>query len=114
LLMPYERVKILRQRDDDQFEEVDVSPPGGAMEQPWLSITDVDGDGKSELLLPQRNFLRAVVLQPDPAFQNATNRSGWVFKVKDQINGAASNSRLVGAAALPSNTNNAVPALFLL
>jgi hypothetical protein len=33
--------------------------------------------------------------------------------VKDQINGAASNSRIVGAAALPSGTNG-VPMLFLL
>jgi hypothetical protein len=113
LLMPYERVKILLQGSEDRFEEVDVSPPGGAMEQPWSGTADVDGDGKAELLLPQRNFLRAVVLEPDPAFQNATNRSGWVFKVKEQVNGAASNSRLAGAAALPSGTNQ-VPALFLL
>src|SRR4030095_11964738 len=37
----------------------------------------------------------------------------WVFQVKDQINGAASNSRLIGAAAVPRGTN-AVPSLFLL
>jgi hypothetical protein len=36
-----------------------------------------------------------------------------MFSVKDQINGAGSNSRLVGAAALPNGTN-AVNSLFLL
>jgi len=45
--------------------------------------------------------------------QDSTNKSGWVFSVKEQINGAASNSRLVGAAALPNGTN-AAPSLFLL
>jgi hypothetical protein len=63
--------------------------------------------------LSQKNFLRAVVLKQDAASQNSTNKSGWVFQVKDQINGAASNSRLVGAAAVPRGTN-AVPSLFLL
>ena len=37
----------------------------------------------------------------------------WAFSVKEQINGAASNSRLAGAAVLPSGTNGAA-ALFLL
>jgi hypothetical protein len=74
---------------------------------------DVDGDGKLELLLPQKNFLRAVVLQSDAALQNSTNRGGWTFKVKDQINGSASNSRIVGATAVPNGTN-AAWSLFLL
>ena len=46
---------------------------------------------KKELLLAQRNFVRAVVLDPDA---NST------FKVKEQINGAGSNSRIVAATAL--------------
>jgi len=45
--------------------------------------------------------------------QNSTNRGGWGFSVKEQINGAASNSRLIGAAAVP-NCSNSVPSLFLL
>jgi hypothetical protein len=113
-LIPYEKVKVLLQAaDGGDFDELDVAPPGGAIEQPWLSVADVDGDGKAELLLTQRNFLRAVVLKQDASQQSSTNRSGWTFSVKEQINGAASNSRLVGAAAVPNGTNG-VASLFLL
>jgi hypothetical protein len=113
VLTPYEKVKVLVQVPNRDFEEVDVAPPGGAIEQPWLSIADVDGDGKPELLLTQKNFVRAVVLKTDAALQNVTNRAGWTFSVKDQINGIANNSRLVAAAAVPNGTN-AVASLFLL
>ena len=130
ILIPYEKVKILRQipgrRDESpaaaakagtspvkEFEELDVETPGGAMEQPWMTTLDVDGDGKAELLLPQKNFLRAVVLQSDPALQNSTNRGGWKFNVKDQINGSTRDSRLVGAASVRNGTNE-IPSLFLL
>jgi hypothetical protein len=115
ILMPYEKVKILRQVPGKDFEELDVDPPGGARElaQPWLGTADVDGDGKPELLLTQKNFLRGVVLQREAPLQNSTNLGVWTFAVKEQINGAGSNSRLAGAAALPNGTN-AIPSLFLL
>lgn len=112
-LVPYEKVKVLLQVAGKDFDEQDIAPPGGVVEQPWLSVADVDGDGKAELLMTQKNFLRAVVLKQAPQSQNSTNKPGWVFQVKEQINGAASNSRLIGAAAVPRGTN-AVPALFLL
>jgi len=110
VLTPYEKVKILRQVEDKDFEEIDVAPPGGEIQQPWLSAADIDGDGKAELLLTQRNFLRAVVLKREGDSQN---NGAWSFKVKEQINGASSNSRLVGAAAVPNGTNS-VASLFLL
>ncbi len=113
ILTPYEKVKVLRQVAGKDFEEIDVSPPGGALEQPWLSAADIDGDGKAELLLTQKNFLRAVVLSADGANRSATNQGGWTFKVKEQINGAAGNSRLISAAAVP-NCTNATSSLFLL
>ena len=115
-LIPYEKVKVLLQVAGKDFDEQDVAPPGGVIEQPWLATADVDGDGRAELLLSQKNFLRAVVLKQDAASQNSTNKSGWVFQVKDQINGAASNSRLVGAAAVPRGIpqSGTVPSLFLL
>jgi hypothetical protein len=112
VLSPYEKVKILRQVEGKDFEEIDVAPPGGAIEQPWLSAADVDGDGKPELLLTQKNFVRAVVLKRDVAGQGGSER-GWGFSVRDQINGAASTSRLVAAAAVP-NCTNGVASLFLL
>lgn len=113
VLIPYEKIKILRQVADKPFEELDVAPPGGSIEQPWLSTADIDGDGKPELLLAQKNFLRAVVLKPETSAAGSTNKSAWVFSVKEQINGAASNSKLVAAAAMPDGTNG-IPALFLL
>ncbi len=113
VLIPYEKIKVLRQVAGKDFQELDVETPGGAVEQPWLSTLDVDGDGKPELLLPQKNFLRAVVLQSDVSLQNATNRGGWMFKVKEQINGSARDSRLVGAASVRNGTNT-IPSLFLL
>lgn len=113
-LIPYEKIKVLLQVAGKDFDEQDVPPPGGAdLAQPWFSAADVDGDGKLELLLAQKNFLRAVVLKPETPEPNSTNRSGWIFQVKDQINGAASNSRLVGAAAVPNGAGT-LSSLFLL
>jgi hypothetical protein len=111
ILIPYEKIKILLQVEDRPFNEQDVAPPGGSAEQPWLSTADVDGDGKSELLLAQKNFVRAVVLKSET---NApVDKAAWSFQVKEQINGTASNSRIVGAAAVPNGTNR-VASLFLL
>ncbi len=115
VLIPYEKIKILLASVEKGFEETDVQAPGGSIEQPWMARADVDGDGRIELLLPQKNFLRAVVLRPDTAGSHGTNGTNraWAFAVKEQINGAAGNSRLVGAAVIP-NASNGVASLFLL
>ena len=112
VLIPYEKIKVLIQKPDKlSFEEADVLPPGGSTEEPWLSISDVDGDGKSELLLAQKNFVRAVVLKPGA--DRATNgKPVWNFYVKEQINGASRDSRIVGAAPL-RNGANAIASIFL-
>ena len=112
-LIPYEKIKVLLQKPNGDFDEEDVDPPGGAIEQPWLAAADVDGDGRQELLLPQKNFVRAVVLEQEAKTPGSTNQPDWVFRVKDQINGAADDSRIVGATAVRNGTN-AVPAMFLL
>jgi hypothetical protein len=112
-LIPYEKIKVLLQKPGGDFDEEDVDPPGGAIEQPWLAAADVDGDGKTELLLPQNNFIRAVVLEQQTKTPDSTNKPAWVFRVKDQINGAFSDSRIVGATAVANGTS-AVPSLFLL
>ena len=112
VLIPYEKIKVLLQKKNGVFDEVDVDPPGGAMEQPWLAAADVDGDGKTELLLPQKNFLRAVVLEQGTKIAGSTNAVNWKFTVKDQINGSASDARIIGAATVVNGTN-AVPSLFL-
>jgi hypothetical protein len=113
VLIRYEKIKFLRQVLEKDFAELDIAPPGGSAEQPWLSAADVDGDGKPELLLAQKNFVRAVVLQAEPVGSGSTNKPSWTFGVKEQINGASSTSRIVGAAGLPNGTNRIVT-LFLL
>jgi FG-GAP-like repeat len=113
VLIPYEKIKVLLQKSDGNFDEENVDPPGGAIERPWLTSVDIDGDGKPELLLPQKNFVRAVVLEKETEVAGTTNRSEWVFRVKDQINGSWSDSRIVGATALQNGTN-AAPSIFLL
>jgi len=113
VLIPYEKIKVLLQQKDGKFNEVDVDPPGGAMEQPWLAVADLGGDGKSELLLPQKNFVRAVVLEPQARDNASTNAPTWAFRVKDQINGSDSDARIIGVAAVPTG-KSAVPDLFLL
>jgi hypothetical protein len=110
-MVPYDKMKILLQASGKDFEEIDITPPGGGAEQPWATAADVDGDGKPELLLPQKNFLRAVVLQ-STTHDGQTNRT-WSLNVKEQINGAASNSRIVGAAAA-RRPDSKTASLFLL
>lgn len=112
LLTPYERIKILRQlevpKEGKVFDEIDVNPPGGNTDRPWMARADVNGDGRPELLLAQKNFVRAVVLQKDAALEG-----GWSLDVRDQINGSSSSSRIVGASALPPVAGRA-PTVFLL
>ena len=111
VLIPYEKIKVLVQVQGKDFEEQDIAAPGGSAEQPWMAASDVDGDGKPELLLAQKNFLRAVVLKAEGE-KGSTNKS-WSFLVKDQINGTALNSRIVGATAIRNGTNP-VASLFML
>lgn len=113
ILIPYEKIKILRQVADKDFEEQDIVPPGGNADQPWLSMSDVDGDGKSELLLAQKNFLRAVSLKTDGQTKDTNNKPAWSFIVKEQINGSSSSSRIVAATPVKNSTNS-VDSLFLL
>ncbi len=113
VLIPYDKIKVLLQKTDGSFDEEEVDPPGGVMAQPWLAAMDVDGDGKPELLLAGKNFVRAVVLEKQLETLAPTNQPQWVFRVKDQINGAASDSQIVGACTVANGTNR-TPSIFLL
>jgi hypothetical protein len=113
VLIPYEKIKFLIQKPDHTtFDEADLLPPGGSTEEPWVSASDVDGDGKPELLLAQKNFVRAVVLKNDGG-PGTNGKPAWSFYVKEQINGASSDSRITGAAALRNGTNG-IASIFLL
>ncbi len=113
VLIPYDKIKVLLQKTDGSFDEEDVDPPGGVMAQPWLASVDVAGDGKPELLLPQKNFVRAVVLEKEMQTLAPTNQPQWTFRVLDQINGASSDSQIVGACTVSIGTNR-TPSIFLL
>jgi len=113
ILIPYEKIKVLLQVPGKSFDEQDIIPPGGSVEQPWLTSVEVDGDGKPELLLAQKNFLRAVVVKADSQTKGTASRPSWSFVVKEQINGASSNSRIVAATPLAGGDRK-IPALFLL
>jgi hypothetical protein len=116
VLIPYEKIKVLLQKAKGEFDEEDVDPPGGAIEQPWLASVDVEGNGRPELLLPQKNFVRAVVLEQEAKISGSTNQADWVFRVKDQINGAEGDSRIVGATMVRNGVlqSGGTPAIFLL
>ena len=111
VLVPYDRVKVLLQKHDGSFDEEDVGYPGGGMAQPWMASVNVDG--KPELLLPDKNFVRAVVLEKKMETLSPTNLPQWMFRVTDQINGAARNSQIGGATTVMKDSKGA-PALFLL
>ncbi len=59
------------------------------------AIFDIDGDGKDELLIADRNYVRAVRYDPAPP---ARVSPGW--QVVEQINADDSTSRLVSLAVL--------------
>jgi len=97
-LTPYEKVNVLRRAKaakDGKFEEIELVPPGGAIAQPSYGLADVDGDGRNELLLPQKNFVRAVVLE------KRADAGTWSFRVKEQINGQSRSSRISAVLRLP-------------
>jgi len=94
VMAAYEKVKVLRQKKGNGFEEIDLGPPGGAIEKPAHIAADVDGDGKLELLLARRNFLRAATMVLNKP------KGDWAFRVKEQINGITATSRITGAVQL--------------
>lgn len=96
-LTPYEKINVLTRKGEDTFEARDVFPPGGAVAQPVYGLADLDGDGKAELLLPQKNFVRAVVLDTHSGLGNAT------FRVKEQINGESGDSRIAAILSVPGS-----------
>lgn len=93
-LTPYEKVNILMREGDEKFQEIAVVPPGGAIAQPSYGLADIDDDSRNELLLPQKNFVRAVVLE------QRNESETWNFRVKEQINGESRSSRI--SAILPA------------
>ena len=113
VLIPYQNIKILRARDEGgDLDELDIAPPGGSADKPWAATMDMDGDKRPELLLAQKNFVRAVVLEKNE-LKGGGAKSPWSFQVREQVNGATSRSRIVGAAVVRA-AGSGSPLLFLL
>ncbi len=115
ILIPYEKIKVLLQVPGKDFDEQDIAPPGGTVEEPWLSSADVDGDGKPELLLAQKNFLRAVVLKQEASAPKSTKprRLG----VQRQVSRSTERAAIPGwlwRRRPPQFCTNAVNSIFLL
>jgi hypothetical protein len=90
-----EAMRVLRQTEDGGFKdesEKGTAYRGDLAYQATLASAspgDVDGDGKPELLLASKNFVRAIVL----------DKAGGLV-VKDQANGASPRTQVKGSAAL--------------
>jgi len=95
--VPYEKLRILRQTKPEEFEELTLELPGGSAESSNLDFGDIDNDGKPELLVCQRNFVRAITLTNKMTATNSSASNLWTFNVKEQINGLSSNSRILSA-----------------
>lgn len=109
LLVPFEPIRVLRQQEDGSFEELEIAPPGGVLENPWLTRADLDTDGIPELLLAQRNLIRVVRLRAPPGGRAS---AAWSFQVREQINAATRDARLTAATVgVPPGQP---PVLFLL
>jgi FG-GAP-like repeat/FG-GAP repeat len=62
------------------------------------AVLDIDGDGKAELLVADRNFIRALRYEEKPA---AGSSPGW--QVVRQINADRGDAKLVSLAVLPGS-----------
>ncbi len=104
LVTPYEKLRILRQTEPGKFEELELSVPGSSGRAPQFAVGDLNGDGKPELLLTERNFVRALTLQ------KMGQGKRWSLMPQEQINGASSQSRITGAAPIPAVDSKEQPA----
>ncbi len=101
-LIPYEDIRVLRQKTEGVFEEITVPSPVGSLQRPWAAVADLNQDGKDELILGRKNFIRSLVLKNESSAEGQL--AAWTFQALEQINGADSRSRIVSAGYLPDET----------
>jgi len=100
LLFTPDKPMIMLRATDDGFDVVESDAMGQfglvkAAQAENTAVHDVDGDGTSELLIADRNYVRAVRYVPQP---QAGVSPGW--QVVTQINALDSSSDLVSLALL--------------
>jgi hypothetical protein len=84
-----EGFKLTESKDMGQFGLVKAAKADNT------AVFDIDGDGKAELLIADRNYVRAVRYEPRPP---AGISPGW--QVAEQINAPDASSKLVALAVL--------------
>ena len=95
LLLTRDKPMTMLERTDDGFEVRESKDMGQfglvqAATDANTSVFDIDGDGKEELLIANRNFVRAVRYEPNPPTGIS---AGW--QVVKQINATDPDSELV-------------------
>ena len=100
LVAPYEPLRVLWQnREAGRFESMRIPSGMGDREQPWVGSLDVDGDGKAELVVPQKNAVRALVVDKG---KGASDDDRVVMpRVKVQLNGESDQSVIGGIISIP-------------
>jgi hypothetical protein len=95
IFTPYAPLRTLIQDAEGKF----VEPGGDSGSQqgllkdakaPGFCYADVDGDGKPEVLLAQRTFVRALVMNAEGAWE-----------IKDQFNAPGTDAEITGVTVLP-------------
>ena len=101
IFTPYEPLICLRQQADDIYETIEVTPPGGSWQGGWATSGDLNADGRSELIMPFKNMVRAYNMTSRTLSNDTdTPTLEWALQVVGQINGPSHTSNLRSGVVL--------------
>jgi hypothetical protein len=109
LLFTRDRPMVMLKDGDDGFEKLESDAMGqyGLVQNARAentTLVDIDGNGRKELLIADRNYIRAMRYDPSPAEGISP---GW--QVVTQINANDSSSQLVSLAVMPMGVEAEMP-----
>jgi hypothetical protein len=101
IFTPYEPLICLRKTDDNDYERIGLTPPGGSWQGGWATAGDLDSDGLLELIMPFKNMVRAFNMESESqSAGTGATKLDWSLKVVEQINGPSNTSKLQSAVVL--------------
>ncbi|MDA7627624.1 VCBS repeat-containing protein [Verrucomicrobia bacterium] len=101
IFTPYEALICLRQKADDIYETIELAPPGGSWQGGWATSGDLNADGRSELIMPFKNMVRAYNMTSRTLSNDTdTPTLEWALQVVGQINGPSNTSNLRSGVVL--------------
>ncbi len=101
IFTPYEPLICLRQQADDIYETIELAPPGGSWQGGWATSGDLNADGRSELIMPFKNMVRAYNMTSRTLSNDTdTPTLEWALQVVGQINGPSNTSNLRSGVVL--------------